>query len=92
MNRSQSYQGRTDQHWLSRLLDEAAFPALVLAVAVSQLNIGHHEKGAPRQQSNEVQVDRGFSQGASKYGVRAATESSQFKEKTGSEKELTHNH
>jgi len=93
MNRSQSYDGRTDRHWLSRLLDDAAFPALSLAVAVSQLNIGYQEKDAPRQlrrQSNEVQLDNGFGEGADKYSARAATESSRFKEKTGSEKELTH--
>jgi hypothetical protein len=93
MNRSQSYNGRTDRHWLSRLLDDAAFPALSLAVAVSQLNIGYQEKDAPRQfrrQSNEVQLDNGFGEGADKYSARAATESSRFKEKTGSEKELTH--
>ena len=94
MNRSQSYKGRTDRHWLSQLLDGAAFPALLLAVAVSQLNIGHHEKDAPRQlgrQSNEVQLDNGFAEGADKYSARAATESSRLKEKTGSEKELAHN-
>jgi hypothetical protein len=93
MNRSQSFNGRTDRHWLSRLLDDAAFPALSLAVAVSQLNIGYQEKDAPRQlrrQSNEVQLDNGFGEGADKYSARAATESSRFKEKTGSEKELTH--
>jgi hypothetical protein len=92
MNRSQSYNGRTDRHWLSRLLDDAAFPALSLAVAVSQLNIGYQEKDAPRQlrrQSNEVQLDNGFGEGVDKYSARAATESSRFKEKTGSEKELT---
>jgi len=92
MNRSQSFNGRTDRHWLSRLLDDAAFPALSLAVAVSQLNIGYQEKDAPRQlrrQSNEVQLDNGFGEGADKYSARAATESSRFKEKTGSEKELT---
>ena len=93
MNRSQSYDGKTDRHWLSRLLDDAAFPALALAVAVSQLNIGHQEKDAPRQlrqQSNEVQLDNGFSEGADRYSARAATESSPFKEKTGSEKALAH--
>ena len=92
MNRSQSYNGGTDRHWLSRLLDDAAFPALSLAVAVSQLNIAHQEKDAPRQlrrQSNEVQLDNGFGGGTDKYSARAATESSPFKEKTGPEKELT---
>jgi hypothetical protein len=94
MNRSQSYQGRTNRDWLSHLLDGAAFPALLLAVAVSQLNIGHHEKDALRQlrqQSNEVQLDNGFAEGADKYSTRTATESFRFKEKTGSEKELVHN-
>ena len=93
MNRSESRNGGTDKHWLSRLLDDAAFPALSLAVAVSQLHIKHQEKGAPRQlrrQSNEVQLDNGFGEGADKYSARAGTESSRFKEKTESEKELTH--
>ena len=94
MNRSQSYQGRTARHWLSQLLDGAASPALLLAVAVSQLNIGHHEKDALRQlrqQSNEVQLDNGFAEGADKYGTSTATVSPRFKGKTGSEKELVHN-
>ena len=92
MNRSQSYNGRADRHWLSQLLDDAAFPALSLAVAVSQLNIAHQEKDAPRQlrrQSNEVQLDNGFGEGTDKYRAGDPTESSRFKEKTGSEKELT---
>jgi hypothetical protein len=94
MNRSQSDNGRTDRHGLFQLLDDAAFPALLLAAAVSQLNMGHHEKDALRQlrlQSKEVQVDNGFGQGADKYGARAATASPRFKEKTGSEKELADN-
>lgn len=92
MSRSQSYSGGTDKHWLSRLLDDAAFPVLSLAVAVSQLNVGHDDKDASRQfhrQANEVQVDNGSGEGADKYNAHAATESSRFKEKTGSEKELT---
>jgi hypothetical protein len=58
------------------------------------VQIGHVKKDALRQlrrQSNEVQVDNGFGQGADKYGARAAKESPWFKEKTGSERELTHN-
>ena len=94
MNPSQSYQGRTNRDWLSRLLDGAAFPALLLAVAVSQVNIGRQEKDALRQlrqQSNQFQLDNGFAQGAGEYGARTATGSLRFKEKTGSEKELVHN-
>lgn len=93
MNRFPPYNERTDKHWLSRLLDDAAFPALSLAVAVSQLNIGHHDNDAPRQlrrQSNEVQFDNGFAEDADKYNARAATKSPRFKEKVGSEKHLAH--
>jgi hypothetical protein len=89
MNRPQSYKAKTDVHWLSQLLDGAAFPALLLAVAVSQVNIGHHGEGAlrqPRQQSDEVQPDKVFGQGADKYDARPATESPRFKQKTGFEK------
>jgi hypothetical protein len=73
-------------HWLSQLLDGAAFPALLLAVAVSQVNIRHHREGAlrqPRQQSDEVQADKVLGRGTDKYGARPATESPWFKEKTG---------
>ena len=76
-------------HWLSQLLDGAAFPALLLAVAVSQVNIAHHREGAlrqPRQQSDQVQPDKVFGQAADKYGARPATEGLRFKQKTGSEK------
>lgn len=93
MNRSQSYNGRTDRHWLSRLLDEAAFPALSLAVAVSQLNIGHQEKDAPRQlsrQSNEMQLDNAFGEGADKYSGRAANGKFSVQRKDRIGKELTH--
>jgi hypothetical protein len=94
MNRSRSYNGRTDRHWLAQLLDDAAFPTLSLAVAVSQVNIGHHEKDALRQlrlQSSEVQLGNGFGEGGDKYDAHAVTESPRFKENTGSENKLTHN-
>ncbi|MBV9873906.1 MAG: hypothetical protein JO025_04185 [Verrucomicrobia bacterium] len=86
MSRSQSYKAKTNVHWLSQLLDGAAFPALLLAVAVSQVNIGHHKAGAlrqPHQQSDEVQADKVPGQGADKYGARPATESPRFEEKSG---------
>jgi hypothetical protein len=91
MNRFPPYNERTDRHWLSRLLDDAAFPALSLAVAVSQLNIRDYEKDPPgqfRRQSNQVQLDNGFAENADKNSERAATESSPFKEKAGSEKQF----
>ena len=67
MNRSKLYKRRTDRPWLSQLFADAAFPALALAIAVSQVNIVHHEKDALRQlrsESNEVQVDDVFGRGA----------------------------
>jgi hypothetical protein len=88
MNRSRSYNGRADRHWLSQLLDDAAFPALSLAVAVSQLNVGHHERNALRDlrlQSDEVRVDNNFIESADQHGAPAATENPRFKEKTGPE-------
>ena len=33
-----------DKRWLSQLLNDAAFPALALAVAVSQVKVGAHKK------------------------------------------------
>ena len=65
----------TDKRWISQLLADAAFPVLILAVAVSQVNIGQHKKDALRQrdrQSSEVQVDDGFQQSAGKDRQRAA--------------------
>jgi len=60
------------------MLADLAFPVLILAVAVSQVNIGQQKKDALRQrdrQSSEVQVDDGFQQRAGKDRPRAATES-----------------
>ena len=37
-----------DKHLLSELLDGAAFPAIVLAVAVSQIEVGTNRKDALR--------------------------------------------
>jgi hypothetical protein len=90
MNRSQSYKVTRNRRLLSQLLTDSAFPVLVLAVAVSQVKIGHHKTDALRQrgqQSSEAQADNGFPQSGDKYGSRAATESSPAKESTGSDKE-----
>ena len=90
MSQSQSYRGKTDKRWLSQLLGGLAFPLLVLAVAVSQVKIGHHKTDALRQrgrQVSEVQVGDDFWQSASKYDSHAATESSRVRERIGSDKE-----
>jgi hypothetical protein len=93
MNQSKPYKVRRDKRLLSRLLADSAFPVLVLAVAVSQVKIGHHRKDALRQrgrQPSEVQADNGFQQ-TDKYGSRAATGISPVEERTRSEKESAHN-
>ena len=75
---------------MSQLLADLSFPSLILAVAVSQVDIGHHKKDALRQrgrQPSEVQVGDDFQQSAGKYSSRAATESSQVRERFGSDKE-----
>jgi hypothetical protein len=81
---------RTDKPWLSQLLADLAFPSLVLAVAVSQVNIGQHKNDALRQrgrQSSEVQLGGDFEQGAGKYRSRAGTESARVRERIGPDKE-----
>jgi hypothetical protein len=93
MNHSQSYKGRTDKRWLSQLLADAAFPVLVLAVAVSQVKIGQQKKDALRQrgrQSSEVQADSGFQQTAGKYDSPAAMQSRRIRERTGPDKVSAH--
>jgi hypothetical protein len=57
------------------------------------VKIVQNKKDALRQrgrQSSEVQVDGGFQESADKYGLRAATESSRVRERTGSDKESPH--
>ena len=90
MNQSKPYKVRRDKRLRSRLLADAAFPVLVLAVAVSQVKIGHHKNDALRQhgrQTSEVQAKNSFQQSGDKYGPRATTGSSPVEERTGSEKE-----
>jgi hypothetical protein len=90
MNQSKPYKVRRNKRLLSRLLADAAFPVLVLAVAVSQVKIGHHKKDALRQhgrQSGEVQAENGFQRSGDKYGSRAATGNSPVEGRTGSDKE-----
>jgi hypothetical protein len=36
-----------DKRSISQLLDGAAFPAIILAVAVSQMKVAHHKKNTP---------------------------------------------
>ena len=54
-----------DNRWLSRLLNDAAFPALALAVAVSQVKVGAYKKSNLLQRENqptELRLDGRFQQ------------------------------
>jgi hypothetical protein len=61
-----------DKRWLSELLNDAAFPSLALAVAVSQIkveanknsDVSHYEA-----RSVEVQLDGRFQQDAGRHEV-----------------------
>jgi hypothetical protein len=72
---------------LSRLLDESAFPVLALAVATSQIQIGHHKNDAVRGRGRvaiELPPNDPFPRNAEK-------ESSQPEERAASHKESTYN-
>jgi hypothetical protein len=59
-----------DKRWLSQLLNDAAFPALALAVAVSQVKVGAHKKhNLPyyENQPTDVQLGGGFQQDAGNH-------------------------
>jgi hypothetical protein len=61
------YPQAMDKPWLSRLLDDSAFPLLALAVAVSQVNLGADKKSNLLHYENrpsELQLDGRFQQNA----------------------------
>ena len=53
MNQSQSAKVRAAKRWLSQLLAYSACPVLALALAVSQVKIGHHSDGTLRQSDRQ---------------------------------------
>ena len=76
-----------NKRWISRLLDESAFPLLALAVATSQIQIGHHKNDAVRDRGRlaiELQPNQPFPQNADKYD-------SQPEARAPSHKGSTHN-
>lgn len=59
-----------DKRWLSQLLNDAVFPALALAVAVSQVKVGAHKKpNLPyyQNQPTDVQLGGRFQQNAENH-------------------------
>ena len=58
-----------DKRWPSQLLNDAAFPALALAVAVSQVRVGANKNSNVTHYGNrsgEVELDGRFQQDAGK--------------------------
>jgi len=56
-----------DKRWLSQLLNDAAFPSLALAVAVSQVKLGTNKNSNVthyENRSGEVELDGRFQQDA----------------------------
>jgi hypothetical protein len=64
--------------WLSELLNDAAFPLLVLALAVSQITLGSHKKPNLVHHSTqpaELRLDDRLPKTGGKYGSSNASES-----------------
>jgi hypothetical protein len=89
MDQSQLHKGRATKQWLSQFLADAAVPALVLAIAVSQVRIGHHKTDGLRhrdQPASQVLVNADSRSSTGKFSSPAATESSGAKEKVRPDK------
>jgi hypothetical protein len=67
-----------NKRWLSELLDDAAFPLLVLALAVSHVKLGSHKKSNLIQHGRppaELRLDDRWQKSGGKYGSSNPTES-----------------
>jgi hypothetical protein len=71
--------GTMDKRLLSQVLDGAAFPAIMLALAVSQIKVGHNHKIGERVQ-----------QSAEEYGLNTPTWSPPATEKSVTNKKAAH--
>jgi len=61
-----------DKRSLSQRLDGAAFPAIILAIAVSQIKVGPHRRNTHLQSkgvAEQLRVDEGFEQRVKKAQV-----------------------
>jgi hypothetical protein len=67
-----------DKRWLSQLLNDAAFPALALAVAASQVKVGAPKKSSLAHYENqptEVQLDGRFQENAGNHKLSTPSRS-----------------
>ena len=59
-----------NQRWLSQLLDDSAFPLLVLALAMTQIQLGSNKKANSldrARQSAELRLDRRLQENTGEY-------------------------
>ena len=79
-----------DKRWLSQLLDDSAFPLLVLALALTQIQLGPKKKANfldRARQSAELRLDQRLPENTGQYKSSAPGESSQDAEKPASNKD-----
>jgi len=82
-----------DKRWLSQLLNDSAFPLIVLAVAVSQVKIGHQEKSNGFQRETPpfaFQLDDRSQGNTEEDGSRSLTESPRVGKRPLSNKKWVH--
>ena len=79
-----------DQRWLSKLLDDSAFPLLVLALAVTQIQLGSNKKANfldRAKQSAELRLDQRPQENTGEYKSSAPGESPHNAERPASNKD-----
>ena len=79
-----------DKRWLSQLLDDSAFPLLVLALAVTQIQVGSNKKANfldRARHSAELRSDQRLQENAVEYQSGAPGETPQDAERQVSNKD-----
>lgn len=78
-------------HWLTRLWNDAAFPLLALAVAVSQVKLGPHKRSDlldRERPSAELQLDGRTQEKIGSYGSNMPSGNAPVAKGTALKKEL----
>jgi hypothetical protein len=91
VDQSRLHKGRPVKDWLSQLLADSAFPALVLAIAISQVRIGHQKTDDPRrrdQPASKAAVNAQSRTSTGKFDSASVTESSLDRRENTSAEEL----
>lgn len=80
-----------DKRWLSQLLNDAAFPSLALAVAVSQVRVGDNKDSNVTHYGNrsgEVELDGRFQQDSGKQDANTLGRNPRGAERPGSNQDV----